>query len=780
MSIADRLPLSLERQRAQLAAIVESSPAPAIAFGIDRTVLAWNAAAEATFGWTADEVVGRALPEMVPERERASAAERIARTLAGEAIRGERTVRLTRDGRELLVEIWAARLVDGDGKPSGFAGQMFDVTDRVELEAAEAARAAAEARFHELLESVALCSMILDTEGRIVFANDFLCSVVDWPPAELHGRDWFETCRTPVDRPEARAWLAEVVSGEDVIERRHENQVVTRTGALRTVRWSTTVLRDEHGAVTGIASIGEDVTEARDAETELTRLAAAVEQASDMIAITAEDGTIQYVNHAFELESGYASEDAVGRELVSLVRSGEHDDAFYRELDVATSASHAWADTIIDRRRDGSLHEINLRISPIKGPAGEVAGFVHVGRDLTRERALEGQLRQAVKMEAIGQLAGGVAHDFNNMLTAIRGYAELIDAAVSPEELGIREDLAQIVLTADRAAALTRQLLAFARKQVVKPAILDPTDVVTGLGPMLRRLLGEHVELVIEAQPGLGSILVDPHQLEQVVVNLAVNGRDAMPGGGRLTLALADVMLGPKDAAAWPDLQPGPHVELTVTDTGAGMTPETRERVFEPFFTTKAPGQGTGMGLATVHGIVTGSGGAVRVDSEPGLGARFRVRFPRRESVPRHARGRASNRSVPGGRGTVLLVEDEPTVRSFAARCLRQLGYAVVEAASGAEALALDERPAFKPAILVTDVAMPGMPGTELARSLRARRPGLPVLFVSGYADATIVGAGWTDDAAGYLAKPYTRESLAQAVAEALVVSRPARPARRS
>jgi len=391
---------------------------------------------------------------------------------------------------------------------------------------------------------------------------------------------------------------------------------------------------------------------------------------------------------------------------------------------------------------------------------------------MTHERTLEAQLRQAVKMEAIGQLAGGVAHDFNNMLTAIRGYAELVDQELPPEKAAVREDLAQIILTADRAAALTRQLLAFARKQVAEPANLDPTGVVDGLAPMLGRLLGEHVELRIDAQPELGHVLVDPHQLEQVVVNLAVNARDAMPGGGCLEIRLRDVELRRADSDAWPDLAPGPHVEIAIADTGIGMRREVRDRAFEPFFTTKAPGQGTGMGLPMVHGIVTGAGGGILVESEVGGGTTFRLRFPRQDPAwdPAEVPGaaRRADATVPAGRGAILLVEDEPAVRAFAARCLRQLGYSVVAAASGSEALAEAARAGAAVDLLVTDVSMPGMPGTELARALAAGRPGVPVLFVSGYADGSVMGPGWLDRAAGFLAKPYSRESLGRAVADAL------------
>ncbi|MGD0019582.1 MAG: ATP-binding protein [Candidatus Limnocylindrales bacterium] len=328
--------------------------------------------------------------------------------------------------------------------------------------------------------------------------------------------------------------------------------------------------------------------------------------------------------------------------------------------------------------------------------------------DITERRALQEQLRQAQKMEAVGRLAGGVAHDFNNLLTAVRGYAELARAALRADDPA-RADIEEVIVAADRASELTSQLLAFSRRQVLQPQVLDAAAATVRLAPMLRRLLGEHIELNTGATCSHGRVKVDPGQLEQVVVNLAVNARDAMGGGGRLTIETADVELDTTYASTHPGVPPGPYVMLTVSDTGSGMDADTRARAFEPFFTTKEPGKGTGMGLATVCGIVKQSGGSISLCSEPGKGTTFRLYFPRVDEPASRNAGSDPPSPSPSGSETVLLVEDDPGVRGFARRTMTAQGYVVLEASSGADALALADGHADEVDLLVTDLVMPGI-----------------------------------------------------------------------
>ncbi len=396
-----------------------------------------------------------------------------------------------------------------------------------------------------------------------------------------------------------------------------------------------------------------------------------------------------------------------------------------------------------------------------------------LANDVTERRRLEEQYRQTQRMEAVGQLAGGVAHDFNNLLTVITGYCELLSRSLTDRVADLHR-VQEIHRAAARAAALTRQLLAFSRKQPIESRVLDLDEVVQGMVPMLSHLLGEHIRLVAPRAPRLGRVKADPGQVEQVVMNLAINARDAMPGGGTLTIALADVEL---DAAARgidTALRSGPHVMLAVGDTGCGMDAATRVRIFEPFFTTKEVGKGTGLGLATVYGIVQQSAGAIQVESEPGRGATFRIYLPRVE--PAAAAGEEAVESVPAASGqeTVLVVEDEPAVRSLEAEVLAGHGYRVLVAGDAHEALAVEERCGEPIALLVTDVVMPGRSGRELALEFVRRRPGTRVLYVSGYANDAFVGEGLLGAGTWFLQKPFAPEVLAHKVREVIDTDRPA------
>jgi CheY-like chemotaxis protein len=364
-------------------------------------------------------------------------------------------------------------------------------------------------------------------------------------------------------------------------------------------------------------------------------------------------------------------------------------------------------------------------------------------------------------MEAVGQLAGGVAHDFNNILTAIRGYADLIKGSL-PGGSVAASDLDQLVQAADRAATLTRQLLAFGRKTMLEEQVIDPAEVVERIAPMLRRLLGEQIVLSVEGAPGVGHIRADPAQFEQVILNLAVNARDAMPDGGRLRIETSNVELDETFAQEHPGSSTGPKVLLAVTDTGAGMDPETLSHVFEPFFTTKGVGAGTGLGLATVFGIVNMSGASIEVASRPGEGSRFDLYFPRLADVRTGGADSMRGDVALGGPETILLVEDEQPVRRVGKRILESLGYRVLEAGGGDEALALIAD-GTRVDLLVSDVVMPAMTGPEVRRRLLERRPGLRTVFVSGYPRTGFSILPDADDC-DYLVKPYSRESLARTV----------------
>jgi two-component system, cell cycle sensor histidine kinase and response regulator CckA len=407
---------------------------------------------------------------------------------------------------------------------------------------------------------------------------------------------------------------------------------------------------------------------------------------------------------------------------------------------------------------------------PVRDARGQIAGLVGISRDITARKRLEAQFRHAQKMEGIGRLAGGVAHDFNNLLTAITGYAELARDTLAPDD-PLDGDLQAILDAANRATALTRQLLVFARKQVLEPQVLQLNELVLNLDKLLRRLIGEDIEFVTLPAPELWSVKADANQIEQILVNLAINARDAMPRGGKLTIEIANVLLDAAYVRQHMGARRGSYVMLAVSDTGVGMPPEVQARVFEPFFTTKEAGKGTGLGLATCYGIVKQHGGSIWVYSEVGHGTTFKVYLPRTTEVADDRRTDASP-AVLGGSETVLLVEDEGTVRQLATRVLRQLGYTVLEASDGVEALRVAGEHSGMIDLLLTDVVMPQLGGAVLATRLRETYLRLKVLFMSGYTDQAIVDHSLLEPGVAFLQKPFAPELLARRVREVLTVEK--------
>jgi len=505
-----------------------------------------------------------------------------------------------------------------------------------------------------------------------------------------------------------------------------------------------------------------DVTDRRRSE---ERYRSLFEESLDAVYVSTPAGRLIDVNPAGVSLFGYSSKEEllrvdIARDLYADPAQRERwlerirEQGFVRDFELET------------RTRDGRRLVLLETSSGVRDEQGRLVALRGFLRDVTEQRQLEDHLRQAQKMEAVGQLAGGVAHDFNNLLTVIFGYSDLVLAGL-PAQDPMRADVEEIRNAGRRAGELTRQLLAFGRRQVLSPRLLDLNRVVGDMEKLLRRLIGEHIELVTRLDDGLGVCRADPGQIEQVIVNLAVNARDAMPDGGRLVISTANAVL--EDEGARRQLvAPGVYVLLQVSDTGVGMDEGVRERIFEPFFTTKELGQGTGLGLATVYGIVKQSGGHIAVESQRGEGSAFSVYLPRAEGVVEPTALAAAG-GAPGGRESILLVEDEEAVRALVARYLRQLGYRVLEASDGPQALAVAAA-ARSIDLLLTDMVMPRLGGAELAARLRAARPGLPVLFVSGHSDQAqgLLQSGALGKGVAFLQKPYSTDELARRLRELL------------
>ena len=488
------------------------------------------------------------------------------------------------------------------------------------------------------------------------------------------------------------------------------------------------------------------------------------------IVTTDVQGRITYWSPRSEELLGYRSDEVLGRPVAELQRGGrEAARALMRRLRVDDRIREHEAEILA---RDGRWVECRFSLALLRDSAGSTIGTLAILEDTSERKRLEAQLRQAQKMEAVGRLAGGIAHDFNNLLAVIMGHSDLIRSVLKKGD-ALTHDVEQIRRASERAASLTRQLLAFSRRQFLQPQVIDVNTLVGNLATMLHRLIGEDVQLELRLDADAGRVSADPGQLEQVVMNLTVNARDAMPQGGRLTLETASATLDQAFVAAHPGSIAGAHVRLSIHDTGCGMGPDVMSHLFEPFFTTKEPGRGTGLGLSTVYGIVKQHRGYIDVTSEPGRGSSFEVYLPRIEARPTPGRAAPRERPRPGGRETVLFVEDEVALRDLMHRVLAKGGYTVLAAGDGVEALAMVEAHPGPIDLVVTDVIMPRMSGPDLAVRLRARDPGIRLLYVSGYTadqlrSQTDLGADAT-----LLPKPFTSDGLLRKVREILDRPRP-------
>ena len=501
-------------------------------------------------------------------------------------------------------------------------------------------------------------------------------------------------------------------------------------------------------------------------------LAATLGSIGDGVIATDERGRVRFMNSLAERLTGWAQADALGKDVVEvfeIVDKATRQPVPNPALEaLVRGESVTLAANSILVAKDGTEYPIDDTAAPICDAGGRVAGSVLVFRDITERCRLEENLRQAQKMEAIGRLAGGIAHDFNNIMTIITGFSDLLLTNTQPP--AVRLDMVQNILDAGlRAAALTQQIMAFSRKQMLIPCVLNLNTVVRDMGTMVKRLIGSDIEFVTEPASDLGQVKADPSQIGQIILNLAANARDAMPrlNGGRLVVATANAELDEATTRRHPDVKPGRYAMLSVSDTGSGMSEEVLSRIFEPFFTTKGVGQGTGLGLATVHGIVKQSGGHIEVESAIGAGTTFRVYLPRVEE-PTPVPDRRETPPPAKGHETILIVEDEPMVRSMTRTILEMSGYHVLEASDGLEGMAVFEGYRGAIHLVMTDLIMPRLSGRDMAKRMRVRDPDLRVLFLSGYSEDIVVQQGVESASAYFLQKPFTLAALTEKVREIL------------
>lgn len=522
-------------------------------------------------------------------------------------------------------------------------------------------------------------------------------------------------------------------------------------------------LRDDQGQIIGCLGLALDITERKLSEQRLAFQANMLAQVQDAIIATDMSGCITYWNQGAEQLYRASQTTALGQSLRKMIKYRWLKRTDRQAAYAALAHGGAWYGELIHRRKTGEARHVITSVSVLYDERGAMIGILGVVRDITEHRQLEAQLHQSQKMEAIGRLAGGIAHDFNNLLMVIMSYSELLLDDIDPQH-PCRHDVEEILHATRRATALTRQLLAFSRKQVLQPEIINLNTVVIDIDKLLRRLIGEDITLCTILEPELRSVKVDPGQIEQVIMNLAINARDAMPQGGTLTIRTANTDLDWCDLDRHIPIPVGPYVLLEVRDTGVGMDAQTQAHMFEPFFTTKEPGKGTGLGLSTVYGIVNQSHGSIRVESAPGQGTTVMIYLPcTSETVEVHMTYTQST-DLPNGTETILLVEDEPAVRTLIRQVLQARGYTILEASYGPEALYMAEHYQQPIHLLLTDMVMPEMNGRELARQLACIRPTTRVLYMSGYADSYLVPHDLSAPGVAFLQKPVTPDVLIRQV----------------
>jgi two-component system cell cycle sensor histidine kinase/response regulator CckA len=654
---------------------------------------------------------------------------------------------------------------DAAGKLIRLAGIASDITERKQIDEALKQQ---QTELRVLFDLTPAMILFKDTENRILRVNKRFTDTLGNPAVRIESEPSIET-----QSREAKFYA-------DDLEVIHSG--MPKLGIIETIRdlngqklWVQTdkvPVFDQDGKVRGIVVMCQDITERRRDEQTLRLLNSAVLQSREAILITDADldlpgPRVVFVNPAFTRMTGYTAEEIVGK-TPRILQGARTDKTVLSRLKNDLESGEEFAGETINYRKNGQEFDLEWQIAPIRNAGGTTTHYLAFQRDITARKRFEAQLFQSQKMETVGKLAGGVAHEFNSILTAIIGQSEILIDDL-PDGTPLAESATEISKAAGRAAILTRQLLAYGRKQLLQPETLDLNRIIANMEGVFRHLMGGSVDTQIVPASGLQAVQADAGQVEQVIMNMIINARDAMPNGGKLTLETANVSFDQESVDRYPELKPGDYVMLAISDTGTGMSAEVKARLFEPFFSTKEVGQGTGLGLSTCYGIIKQSGGHISVYSELARGATFKIYLPQVEQRAKTLRPRSESPDLPRGTETILLVEDDPALREMAATLLRRLGYTVLPAANGIEALSLkQQRGVGHIDLLFTDIVMPHMSGKELSERVVALYPHTRVLFTSAYTEHSILHQGVLDKGLALLPKPFTPHALAKKLREVL------------
>ncbi len=725
----------------------------------DGKILDINSAGIKFFGYTKAELLGLNILDTyeVPE-ERKQFLDEIEKKGAVH----DYPARLKRkDGTVRSCRITAVPLKDNKGRGIGQQGIIRDVTDQERL---RTALMESEERYRIFFENSAVFAYITDKNGKILNVNRAALNLLGYEKDEFLRLNAFDI----YVNPEERSRFIQEIEAKGMVKD-YPIHLKRKDGSILTCLDTSTLVRDENGSLVVYQGILRDVTEKIRQERELRKFQALLLQANAGIIVTNPQGRIEYVNPAFEKITGYRASEAKGQNP-KILKSGKQDATFYKTLWDTITSGKSWDGRFINKRKDGTLYHEAAHIFPIFDTNGNIQNFAAIKRDITKEVAMEEQLQQAAKLEAIGQLVGGIAHDYNNILTSIRGFAELGLSKLSPQS-PLWKELSEIYAAAEQAVRITQQLLGFSRKQMIAPRVMSANRVIKEMAPLLKRYMGEDIHLDVQTSPERDTILADRGQFEQCLLNLVINARDAIWENENrnaprvITLETYPALI---DRAYLQDhvgIEEGNYLVIAVSDTGTGMDKETMNKIFEPFFTTKPEGKGTGLGCATVFGIVKQNGGNVRVYSERGVGTTVKIYWPLATSdVTTETKEEVSPPPTLSGSETILVVEDDASIRSLVCQALQDTGYRVIEAESGEKALKLVKEKNIMPHLLFSDIIMPGVSGNDLAATLKAALPSLKILFTSGYTENHIFHNGILAPGTHFLHKPYTIRNLLEKV----------------